>query len=152
MENPVTFDSHRSLVELEDSDWTFSVDEYDAPPHAHSLATKPVGKLNAGELMQLLQWKVSLRFIVPAAIARLMTNPFQQAATHEGDLMVALLEADPAYWRKHYDLWCVMVDLLAQAINDVTNRLEAEEAGDYLPHFLGDDFMAAVMHFREIHG
>lgn len=152
MENPIAFDSNRSLVELEDPDWTFSVDEYEAPPHAQSLASKPVEKLEPGELLQLIQWKVSLRFIVPAAIARLMSNPFLQAAAHEGDLMVALLESDPAYWKENYDLWCVMVDLLAQAISDVAARVEAEEAGDYLPHFLGDDFMAAVMHFRDIHG
>lgn len=151
MENPIAFNPRKSLVELEDPDWTFTLDEYDAPPHAHGLATKPVGKLNPGELMQLLQWKVSLRFVVPAAIARLMSDPFLKAGQHEGDLMVTVLEADPAYWREQYDLWCVMVDLLAQAITDVTARIEAEEAGDYLPHFLGDDFMAAVMHFRDLH-
>tara|TARA_R110001592_G_scaffold73496_8_gene224212 strand:- start:1839 stop:2297 length:459 start_codon:yes stop_codon:yes gene_type:complete len=152
MDNPIAFDSSRSLAALEDEDWTFSVDEYDAPSHAAALATKPVGKLNPGELLQLLQWKVSPRFTIPAAIARLMSDPFQKAALHEGDLMVAVLESDTAYWRDNYDLWCVMVDLLAQAITTVSARVEAEEAGDYLPHFLGDDFMAAVMHFRDIHG
>ncbi len=152
MENPIAFDSNRSLIELEDPDWRFEIDEYEAPAHAHSLATKPVGKLNPGELLQLLQWKVSLRFVVPASIARLAEDPFLQAGPHEGDLMVALLESDPAYWRENYDLWCTAVDLLAQAISDVAARVEAEEAGDYLPHFLGDDFMAAVMHFRDIHG
>jgi hypothetical protein len=152
MEEPIAFDPSKSLVELEDADWTFSVDEYDAPAHAHGLATKPMGKLSAGEVMQLLRWGVSLRYTVPAAIAHLMSNPFMKAGTHEGDLMVAVLECNPAFWREHYDLWTVMVDLLAQAITDVAAKVEAEEAGDYLPHFLGDDFMAAVMHFRDIHG
>ena len=151
MNNPIAFDARRSLVELEDPDWTFSIDEYDAPPHAHGMATKPVRRLDPGELMHLVQWKVSLRFIVPAAMAQLTNNPFMQAGTHEGDLMVALLESDTAFWKEHYDLWCVMVDLLTEAISDVAARVEAEEAGDYLPQFLGDDFMAAVMHFRSIH-
>jgi hypothetical protein len=145
------FDTHRSLVELEDDDWTFEIDEYEAPPHAAALATKPVARLAPGELLTLIQWKVSLRFTIPAAIDRMMGDPFMQAATHEGDLMVALLEADTAFWKERYDLWCVMVDLLAKAITEVTARVEAQEAGDYLPHFLGDDFMVAVMHFREIH-
>lgn len=151
MDSPIPFNTSKSLVELEDSDWTFSLDEYDAPSHAHRLATKPVGKLNPGELLQLIQWKVSLRFTVPLAVARLSGDPFVQAGLHEGDLMVALLESDPAFWREHYDLWCAMVDLLAEAISAVVARMEAEEVGDYLPHFLGDDFMGAVMHFREIH-
>ena len=151
MDSPIAFNPSKSLVELEDPDWTFDVDLFDGNAHASSLASKPVGKLNPGELIHLLQWRVSPRFIVPAAIARLMSDPFLKATTHEGDLMVALLESDPAYWREHYDHWCVTVELLAQAITDVSAKVEAEEAGDYLPHFLGDDFMAAVMHFRDIH-
>jgi len=151
MNAPISFDTHRSLAELEDAGWTFDVEAYDAPPHAASLATKPVGRLTPGELMQLIQWGVSLRFTVPAAIARMMGDPFMKAGTHEGDLIVALLEADPGFWKAHHDLWCAMVELLAQAITDVAARVEAEEAGDYLPQFLGDDFMAAVMHFRDIH-
>ena len=151
MKPPIAFDTNRSLAELEDPDWVFEIDEYDPPPHAAALATKPVGRLTPAELMQLIQWKVSLRFTVPAAIARMMGDPFMKAATHEGDLIVALLESDPAFWKHHYDLWCVMVELLAKAITDVAARVEAEEAGDYLPHFLGDDFMGAVMHFRDIH-
>lgn len=151
MDAPIAFDTNRSLAELEDEGWTFEIDEYEAPPHAAALATKPVGRLTPGELMQLIQWKVSLRYTIPAAIARMMGDPFMKAGAHEGDLIVALLEADPAFWKAHYDLWCVMVELLAQAITDVAARVEAQEAGDYLPHFLGDDFMAAVMHFRDIH-
>lgn len=151
MDAPIDFDTSRSLMELEDEGWTFEIDEYDAPPHAWSLANKPLRRLQPGELLQLIQWKVSLRFTVPVAINKMLGDPFMKAATHEGDLMVALLEADTTFWKENRDLWCVMVDLLAQAITDVTARMEAEDAGDYLPQFLGDDFMAAVMYFREIH-
>lgn len=151
MEPLSSFDDHRSLVELEDEGWTFDPEVYDAPPHASGLVTKPVRRLTPAELMQLIRWRVSLRFTVPAAIARMQGDPFLKAGAHQGDLLVALLEADTSFWRQNYELWCAMIDLLAKAIADVAARIEAEEAGEYLPQFLGDDFMGAVMHFREIH-
>ena len=151
MEPPISFDASRSLAELEEEGWAFDPEEFDAPRHAHGLVTKPVRRLTPAELMQLIRWRVSLRFTVPAAITRMMGDPFLKAGAHEGDLLVALLEADTSFWRANYDLWCAMVDLLAKAITDVAARVEAEDGGDYLPQFLGDDFMAAVMHFRDIH-
>lgn len=151
MEPPISFDTSRSLVDLEEEGWTFDPELYGAPRHAHGLVTKPVQRLTPQELLQLIHWNISLRYTVPAAIARMMGDPFLKAGAHEGDLLVALLQSDSRFWRANYDLWCVMVDLLARAITDVAARVEAEEAGEYLPQFLGDDFMAAVMHFRDIH-
>ena len=151
MESPLTFDAARSLVELEPEGWTFDPELYDAPRHAHGLVTKPVRRLTPAELMQLVRWRVSLRFTVPAAIACMMGDPFLKAGAHEGDLLVTLLEADSGFWRANHDLWFVMVDLLTKAITEVAARVESEESGDYLPQFLGDDFMAAVMHFRDLH-
>lgn len=154
MDNPIDFDTHRSLAELEGGDWRFEIDEYDAPPHAFALATKPVRRLTPGELLQLIRWGVSLRFTVPLAIARMEGDPFMKAAAHEGDLIVALLEADVAFWKDRRDLWDTMAALLAEAIGQVAARAAEEGEDDeepFLPQFLGDDFMAAVMHFREIH-
>lgn len=151
MDTPIAFDSARSIAELEDADWSFDPDTFGAPPQAAALVTKPVRRLTAAELMQLIHWNVSLRFTVPAALARMMGDPFLKAARHEGDLLVTLLEADSRFWRAHYELWAVTVGLLATAINDVAARMDAQESGDYIPQFLGDDFMAAVVHFRDLH-
>lgn len=151
MDSPLSFDPSRSLVQLEEEGWSFDPEIFDAPRHAHGLVTKPVRRLTPAELMQLIRWRVSLRFTIPAAIGCMKGNPFLKAGAHEGDLLVTLLEADSAFWRSNYELWCEMVELLARAITEVAARAEAEEAGDYLPQFLGDDFMSAVMHFRDIH-
>lgn len=151
MDTPRTFDASRSLVQLEEEDWSFDPECFDAPRQAYSLVTKPVRRLTAAELMHLVRWRVSLRFTIPAAIDRMMGDPFLKAGTHEGDLLVTLLEADSSFWRANHALWCEMVELLARAIGEVAARAEAAEGGDYLPQFLGDDFMAAVMHFRDLH-
>jgi len=57
---------------LEGPDWTFDPECHGAPPQAVALVTKPVRRLTPAELLHLVKWGVSLRFTVPAAIARVM--------------------------------------------------------------------------------
>lgn len=140
-------------------------DRYDLdglPPRA---LQKPVRRLSAGELLGLVDHGIAPEISVPLALDKLEGDAFLQAGKHPGDLLTALLELPATFWQEHYELWLATVVLLGEAMSGIQERAEAEakkaaETADYhsddeepawLPQFLGDDFMGAVLHFREIH-
>ncbi len=148
----VRFDTNRSLVELGVA--TPEPDEF-ADHQAgmlYKLCTVPTRKLGPAELLALTRENVSLLHTVPLALARLEDDPFVQAAEHPGDLMTAILQTPPGFWEKHRALWEFTLILAANAVTAMSERMAEEGLGDYLPPYVGDDFMTALLHFRDIHG
>jgi hypothetical protein len=145
------FDVRKSLLELEPDAWAPESLEEGLIPIAQRCAHKPLRRLSPAELRELILRGLGLRYTVPLAIDVLEDAPFFEAQLYPGDLLVALLEADTRFWLAHEDLWLAVIPLLAEAIGIIQGRVEAEERADYLPWHLGDDFMAALIHFRGIH-
>lgn len=147
MDEPEDLDTRQSLLALENEDWDpTSFDEV-----VQRLSTKPLRKLVPGELLYLIQVGAALRFTIPMALPRLEEDPFLQAASHPGDLLVAVLESSPAYWAQQYPAWLRTVGILEAAVARVQQQTANEETETYLPHYLGDDFMTALLHFRSLH-
>ncbi len=155
-------DLRRNLLELDPG----CFDDADSNDYvamlARRLAAKPLRKFNATDLYAAIRHNVGLPWLVPLAIARLEEEPFATAGDHPGDLLTAVLESDSRFWLERHDLWLVMVEILGQALTQATNAAEAafraehpdetDETGDmWMPNYLGDDFMGALLHFRGIH-
>lgn len=145
------FDIRKSLLELEPDAWEPDALDDALMPIAHRCASKPLRRLSPAELRELVLRGLGLRFTLPLAIDVLEGAPFLEAAQYPGDLLVAVLEADTRFWIEHEALWLAVIPILSEAIATIQGRVEAEERADYLPWHLGDDFMAALIHFRGIH-
>lgn len=141
-------DRRKSLLQL----WA----ESEAPPEIDDevpehLLTKPLRRLNAGELWYLIGRNAGLEQLAPLAVEKLADDPLLKAQQYPGDLLVALMESRSAFWTEHYDLWLETIGLLEAAVKTITELAEKGELGEYMPNYLGDDFMGALMHFRGIH-
>lgn len=144
------FDIHRSLLELDPETWQPDALEADIWPVAQRIASRPVRKLSPADLEWLLSNQLCLRYAVPLAMDRLAQDPFLQAARHSGDLLTAVLEVDSRFWLDNYEWWLEMAGILEQALRLVTEKMQAE-GGEYLPWHIGDELIAAALHFRGLH-
>ena len=142
-------DTRQSLLQL----WSASGQDLDVcaeevPAH---LLTKPLRRLSLAELCYLLEQQAGLEFLAPLAVEKLQDDPLVQAHQYPGDLLVALLETRSLFWRGEHTLWLEVIALLETAVTRITRAAEQEELGEYLPAYLGDNFMGALLHFRGIH-
>lgn len=149
---PLTFNEYKSLAELDADTWRDAdLDDPEIAALARRVATKPVRRLEGGELLPLLRRGLSLDYAVPLAMAKLEDDPFLQASGYPGDLLVAVMEVSAIYWAVNKPRWIEMMFILAEAATRVERAREAQELGEYYPEFVGEDFMAALLHFRGLH-
>lgn len=146
------FDMRKPLLELEPNLYEQAGGDDDRAMVLRRLGNKPVRRLSPAELRELIARHLALRFTVPLAIERLTDDPFLEAQRYPGDLLTAVLEADTRFWVDHEDLWWTMIPVLEKAVQAINEHVAREEHADYLPWHLGDEFMAALLHFRGIHG
>ncbi len=146
------FNEYKSLIELDPDAWQHAdLEDAEVAALAKRAATKPVRRLDPGELLPLLRRGFSLQVILPMAMAKLEADPFLRASTHPGDLLVAAMETNPAYWASNKTLWLEMMLILGDAAARVEQARETQELGEYYPEFVGEDFMGALLHFRGLH-
>lgn len=152
-------DVRKTLPELDPS--CFDDAEFDGyvAQLAARLAAKPLRRYGIGDLYGAIRHNVGLPWLVPLAIERLEADPFARAGEHPADLLTAVLESDTRFWQERHDLWLAMVGVMERALVKMTDSAEkaaralnpdAEET-PWMPNYLGDDFMGALLHFRGIH-
>lgn len=113
------------------------------------LLSKAVRKLQPGELQWLIAQGVGLPVVIPLAIEKLQAEPMLQAQSHPGDLLITLMESRMAYWLANHERWEQVIEVLTSVVETLQNQAP-EEAEGYMPAYIGDDFMGALMHFRGI--
>lgn len=145
------FNLHRSLIELDAAGWEEGTLPDDLPPAVFRLGQKPVRKLTPAELYHLLRFHLSMDYVAPLALFRLQDDPLLMADKHPGDLLTALMESDMRFWLDHEEMWGDVLEVAAHALEAIQERMTKEERGDYMPACMGDDFMAALLHFRGLH-
>ena len=132
----------RSIAELEG---------LDVPPGAYGMGSvawlsralvSPLRDLGAAELRLLVAHGRGLRWLVPAALARLEVAPFVAGDHHPGDLLTAVLLVDEAHWRAHPEQRETLGRVLARA------RERLDDVDEPLRTRLADDLDAA----GELHG
>jgi hypothetical protein len=140
-----------SLAQLDPDTWEAVAEDEEHGPALLRVAQKPLRRLEAGELLYLLQRNLCLEHVVPVALDRLEGTPFLQAAQYPGDLLTALMEAEEQFWRDHREHWERVILLLGQGIEELEHAREAQELGeeDYAA-FVGENLMAAALHFKGI--
>jgi len=136
-------DRNRSLVQLE----LVAEDDLeragDVAPALFRAASKPMRRIEPGELCLFLRHGLVLVAAVPMAIERLIDAPFLQAIEWPGDLLTALLEVDLEFWKAQPQHWDATRDLLASGLALIQTQ---DENGE--PIFpIGDGLAAAIMHF-----
>jgi len=147
----VDFDTGKTLLQLEPEVWDPDELDHEFGEIAQHLVNKPLRKFSPAELHALIAQNMSLRYVAPLAIERLEADPFLEAGQYPGDLLTALLESDTRFWLEHYDLWCAVAGILATTVETIGKRMQEEEREDYMPWHVGDEFMAALLHFRALH-
>ncbi|HNR30632.1 MAG TPA: contact-dependent growth inhibition system immunity protein [Candidatus Hydrogenedentes bacterium] len=152
MSLPVSFDVRKSLIALQPGLYEEVRDDEDRAMVLRRLGNKPARRLSPAELRELIARGMALSYTVPLAIELLIDEPFLEAQRHPGDLLTTVLEVDSRFWIDREDLWLAMIPVLETAVETINARVAEEEHADYLPWHLGDDFMAALLHFRSIHG
>lgn len=148
------FDPRRTLLDLIDSPPALDHLEIAEERETLRILGRPARRLNPAELYLLLQQGIALEFAVPLAVDRLDSDPFAEAGGRPGGLLTAILEAPVSFWIEHETLWHAVIGILERAVSQIAAqaRPENEDEDLYLPAVIGDDFMAALMHFRAIHG
>jgi hypothetical protein len=145
------FDRYKNLATLDPDTWESGDFEVSDLMMAFRVSSKPVRRLKPGELLFLIRNNLSLEITVPLAYAKIEKDPFLEAAEYPGDLLTALMQASERIWRDNHDWWLVMIGVLEKAVGIINRHMEEAENKDYLPWYLGDDFMAALVHFRDLH-
>lgn len=143
---------YKTLLELDQTLHDPSRLDDDRAMAMRRLGNKPLRRLNPAEMRELIARNLGLPFLVPLAMERLAEEPFLEAQLHAGDLLTAVLEADTCFWIDNEELWCEMIPILEKAVERINARIQEEGSEDYLPWRLGDEFMAALLHFRSIYG
>jgi hypothetical protein len=69
-----------------------------APEPIRAARRVPVGQLSARDALLLLERKQAPRYVLPRALELLEADPWLWADYHDGDLLLAVLDLDPAQW------------------------------------------------------
>ena len=148
MHNEEAIDESRSLLQLAPEILDDAFVEEDAERTVLRLANTPLRRLRPEDLLVLVTQGVGIEYVAPLAISRLADDPILHAVSHSGDLLSALLVAGESYWRENKETWEAVMELLGEALDSLAGNLED---GQPLTEVLGDDFAAALLHFRSIH-
>jgi hypothetical protein len=142
--------SEKSLNELEGVNPSPPEFESFLTSRVYQLRQKPVGEFSVEDLRLMLGQKIAVLYLVPFALAHLEQNPLVGGDFYPGDLLVALLAAEP-WWRSRADILhsvqVVLRDALARLEQPVgrTSPDDLDEAVLALHRRqLADDFRAAL--------
>jgi hypothetical protein len=116
-------DMARTLNELDPPDWgPAPSDATGLVAACHTARQKPVDELTIENLRVLIGQKVALNLLIPLAIRRLSENPLSEGDMYPGDLLKAVLTADPEFWRANAELAYeveVLVDNLDRTMDNL---------------------------------
>jgi hypothetical protein len=106
----------------------------DAPPYdsyvmgtCHRLRKKPIGEFSVEDLRIMIGQNIGLFFLVPLALDILEPDPLVEGDFYPGDLLCALLRADPGYWERHSDQQARLgqiIGRIADVPDDVARELD----------------------------
>jgi hypothetical protein len=113
----------------------------------------PIGELSAAELRRAIVARVGVRYLAPLAIERLEGDPLAATVFMKGDLLLALLRAEP-HWSDQGDLRPRVRALVGEAlrqlvmappIEDLSAELTERDAPDtYDREYLEPQLQAAL--------
>lgn len=109
----------RTLDELEGVAAAPTYDSY-LTGTCHRLRKKPIGEFSGEDLRIMIGQNIGLFYLVPIALDVLERHPLARGDFYPGDLLCALLRADPVYWQHHSDQRARLDEIIAR-IEDVSD-------------------------------
>ena len=97
-------DHTKTLDELEGESWGEPDFESGLVIRAHALRKKPLCEFSNEDLRLLILQHISLDFLLPLALERLVENPLESGDLYVGDLLCSVLEVDKIYWESNIEL------------------------------------------------
>jgi hypothetical protein len=94
-------DSDKSLEQLEGEGWGAPTFGSHLVTECHRLRRVPLREFTTENLRIMIGQQIGLPYLVPIALESLRSNPFTAGDCYEGDLLVAVLRAEAAFWREH---------------------------------------------------
>ncbi|GMU21384.1 MAG: hypothetical protein AMXMBFR13_14770 [Phycisphaerae bacterium] len=94
-------DRSKTLEQLENDVWGDPDVSSDLISRCHALHRKPLQNFSAADLRIMIGQSIGLEFLVPLAIERLEADLFIMGEYYDGDLLAAVLQADPAFYRSN---------------------------------------------------
>lgn len=123
MTNEYTFDTTRSLQELEGRDWG----EPDFPSslvtECHRLRRVPLRDFTDEDLARMLRQDISLPYLVPLALSALRARPCSNGELGDAQLLRSVLDLPADFWRSNPELANEMVEI----IRDLPTRIATLE-------------------------
>jgi hypothetical protein len=87
-----------------------------------ALYEKPLKDFTVENLRVMIGQNIGLEYLIPLAVELLEKNPFVEGDFYPGDLLSAVMQVEPGFWRTHQDLyWSVSqtIDGLPSLLNDL---------------------------------
>lgn len=97
-------DLTKTLEELEDERWDEPNCASRLVLRANELRKKPLCELNNEDLRLLIGQQISLDFLLPLALEKLVENPLRSGDLYMGDLFCSVLKVGQGYWEEHREL------------------------------------------------
>lgn len=97
-------DLTKTLEELEDKYWGEPNFASSLVIQVHKLRKKPLCELSDEDLRLLIGQQMSLTFLLPLALERLIDNPLRSGELYTGDLFCSVLRVGKEYWKEHKEL------------------------------------------------
>lgn len=103
----------QTLENLEKTIWpTISVDEESyLIKTCTSLRKKQLGDFSIEDLRVMISQNIGLHYLIPIAIEKLNENILVEGDYYEGDLLIAVLTSDVAFWKTDYTKYKIVSDL-----------------------------------------
>jgi hypothetical protein len=92
-----------TLEELERSNWGEPTYRSHLVTQCHRLRRVQLRSLTVENLRILIGQNIGLPFLIPLAIEKLQQNPLAEGDFYPGDLLCAVLRAEPEFWKSHAD-------------------------------------------------
>jgi hypothetical protein len=86
------------------------------------LWSKPLKDYAVRDLRVMIGQGFGLKHLVPIAIERLSENPFVEGDYYPGDLLNAVLNISPKFWKEHSDLYWEVAEIVA-GLPDIIKKL-----------------------------
>lgn len=101
MDDLLQFDISKTLAELEGTSQDTAASETYLMKTAQSLMQKPLRDFTAEDLRLMIGQNVHLDYLLPMALVKLQQDPFLAGDYYPGDLLLAVLRANPAFWTEN---------------------------------------------------
>ncbi|HTL18790.1 MAG TPA: contact-dependent growth inhibition system immunity protein [Patescibacteria group bacterium] len=98
------FDRNKSLQQLEGQDWGEPTYDSRLVSECHRLRRVPLRRFSVEDLRVMIGQSIGLPYLVPLALEKLHRKPLAEGDYYAGDLLAAVLRAEPKFWHEHQDL------------------------------------------------